>query len=105
MQTMTLRTFDDLLSEISKRLAVHCKKVGDPDCFSGRLMISLNVEEIRSLTAPALLEKVREFFPLGRPSSAFIFTIRDKVLDKKLFLFHYKRESGVWILVDESPNP
>jgi len=103
---MKFRTSDELLAEISNRLVAYCEAADDPDCFSGRLTLSISVKEVNQLSVTSLLDEVRELFPPSRPSSVFRFTVRDRALGKDLFLFYYRRESGVFILEpDQPPKP
>jgi hypothetical protein len=97
---MEFRRLEDLLAEVEKRLNGYCEKIGGADSYSGRFMISvqLNTEGARIFTPDTLPLLARELFPDGRPSDHLTVKVSDEVLSENLMSFHYRKELHRWAL-------
>ncbi len=92
--------FAEFIEEVERRLKAYCEERGDLDCFSGGLMLHIEIapDKILVNSVPDFKNQLRELISPDHPDLSFRYRIKNEASGKEILSFYYGKRTGRWTI-------
>jgi hypothetical protein len=94
--------FDEFIEEVGRRLKAYCEEREDLNCFSGGLMLHIEIapDKLRVNSVTDFKKQLRELISPDHPVLSFRFRIKDETAGersgKEILSFYCEKKTGRW---------